>query len=206
MNITYSSIVENLGNKFGNPSTYCYYAILAQMSTYINDSIIVDLGTLYGESAAALSYNQSNKVYTYDVEHREEASARLGKIEFQNVNYIIGNCIEDNWSGMAMLEGVPPKSDKEIFLSSELIFMDVDPHDGIQEDKVLNFLISNGWKGLMVCDDIGSGREPGKQNAHPLMRDWWITIDLPKYDISKNYYAAGTGTGIICFDNQEVIF
>ena len=206
MNITYSSIVENFGNRFGTSSTYCYYAILAQLSTYINDSIIVDLGTLYGESAAALSYNQSNKVYTYDVEHREEAATRLGKIEFQNVKYIIGNCIENNWSGMAMLEGVQPKSDKEIFLSSKLIFLDVDPHDGIQENKVLNFLIDNNWKGIMVCDDIGMGREPGKQNAHPLMRDWWNTIDLPKYDISKNYYASGTGTGIICFDNQEVIF
>jgi hypothetical protein len=107
---------------------------------------------------------------------------------------------------MAMLEGIQPKSDKEIFLSSELIFLDVDPHDGIKEDKVLNFLIDNNWKGVMVCDDIGMGREPGKENAHPSMRNWWHSIDIPKYNISKNYFAAGTGTGIVAFDNQEVIF
>ena len=206
MNITYSFIIEKLGKEFGTAGPYCYYAILSHLSTYFNNSVIVDLGTHRGESAAALAYNKSNKVYTYDISHREEAADIFKKEEFQNIKYILGNCIEDNWSGMAMLEGVLPKSDKEIFLSSELIFMDIDPHTGVQEDKVLNFLISNNWKGILVCDDIGLGREPGKENAHPAMRDWWNSIDLPKYDISKNYFAAGTGSGIICFDNQEVIF
>ena len=56
----------------------------------------------------------------------------------------------------------------------------------------------------MVCDDIGFGTEV--PNSHPGMRDWWNRIDLPKYDISNNIYASGTGTGIICFDNQEVIY
>ena len=206
MNITYSFIIEKFGNEFGMAPAYCYYAILSQLSTYFNNSVIVDLGTLRGESAVALAYNKSNKVYTYDISHSEEAADIFKKEEFQNIKYILGNCIEDNWSGMAMLEGVLPKTDKEIFLSSELIFMDIDPHTGVQEDKVLNFLISNNWKGIMVCDDIGTGRELGKENSHPGMRDWWNTINLPKYNISKNYYAAGTGTGIICFDNQEVIF
>ncbi len=206
MNITYSFIIEKLGHEFGTAGPYCYYAILTHLSTYFNNSVIVDLGTHRGESAAALAYNKSNIVYSYDIEHLEEAVDIFNKVEFENIKYIIGDCIENNWSGMAMLEGVLPKSDKEIFLSSELIFMDVDPHNGIQEDKVLNFLISNNWKGIMVCDDIGTGRELGKENAHPQMRDWWNTIDLPKYDISKNYFAAGTGTGIVCLDNQEVIF
>ena len=206
MNIKYSFIVEKLADKFGTAPPYCYYAILSQLSTYFNNSIIVDLGTHRGESAAALAHNKSNIVYSYDVEHREEAAELFEKIEFENIKYIIGDCIESNWFGMAMLEGGQPKSDKEIFLSSELIFMDVDPHDGIKEDKVLNFLIDNNWTGVMVCDDIGMGREPGKENAHPAMRDWWHSIDIPKYNISKNYFAAGTGTGIVAFDNQEVIF
>ena len=206
MNISYSFIVEKLADKFGTAPPYCYYAILSQLSTYFNNSIIVDLGTHRGESAAALAHNKSNIVYSYDIEHREEAAELFEKIEFENIKYIIGNCIESNWSGMAMLEGIQPKSDKEIFLSSELIFLDVDPHDGIKEDKVLNFLIDNNWKGVMVCDDIGMGREEGKQNAHPTMRAWWQSINLPKYNISSNHYASGTGTGIIAFNNQEVIF
>ena len=218
MDIKYSSIIEKFGNKYGSSPAYHYYAILSKLSTYFNDSVIVDLGTLYGNSAAALSYNKTNIVYTYDIEHRAEATDIFKKEEFKNIEYIIGDCIENDWKGFPIWDTHPntwptpyhigdqPKNDKEIFLSSELIFMDVDPHDGIKEDRVLNFLISNNWKGVLVCDDIGTGREPGKQNAHPSMRDWWNTIDLPKYDISKNYYAAGTGTGVVCFDNQEVIF
>jgi len=181
-----------------------YYVILAHLSTYFSDSVLVDLGTHTGESAAALSYNKSNIVYTYDIEHQAAAAQRVE--EEKNIRYIIGNCINDDWSGFAGFPGVEPKTDKEIFLSSELIFLDIDPHNGIQEDKVLNFLIDNNWKGVMVCDDIGMGREEGKQNAHPSMRDWWHSFDIPKYNISKNYFAAGTGTGIVAFDNQEVIF
>jgi len=203
IDLRYSYIIEKSLSEYNQSH---YYVILAHLSTYFNDSVIVDLGTHRGESAAALAYNKSNKIYTYDIAHSAQAADRFKKEEFQNIKYILGNCIEDNWFGMAMLEGVLPKSDKEIFLSSELIFMDIDPHDGIQEDRVLNFLISNNWKGIMVCDDIGMGREPGKENAHPQMRDWWYTINLPKYDISKNYYAAGTGTGIIAFGGQEVLF
>jgi len=203
IDLRYSYIIEKSLSEYDQGH---YYVILAHLSTYFNDSVIVDLGTHRGESAAALAYNKSNKIYTYDIAHSAQAVDRFKKEEFQNIKYILGNCIEDNWFGMAMLEGDPPKSDKEIFLSSELIFMDIDPHDGIQEDRVLNFLISNNWKGIMVCDDIGMGREPGKENAHAQMRDWWYTINLPKYDISKNYYAAGTGTGIIAFGGQEVLF
>ena len=201
--------VEQTSYKAFGASIDHYHAILAHLSTYFNDSIIIDFGTHRGGSAAALSYNKSNEVYTFDITPTEEAVELFKEDQYKNIIYIIGNCIEDNWFGMAMLwkdRMVESKSDKEIFLSSELIFMDIDPHNGVQEDKVLNFLISNNWKGILVCDDIGLGREKGKENAHPAMRDWWNSIELPKYDISKNYFAAGTGTGVVCFDGQEVIF
>ena len=201
MNIKYSHILAASPHEYFQSR---YYVILAHLSTYFNDSILVDLGTHRGVSAAALSYNKSNIVYTYDINITEEAVERVK--EEGNIRYIIGNCIEDNWSGMAILPGAEPKTDREIFLSSKLIFLDVDPHDGIQENKVFNFLIDNNWKGIMVCDDIGMGLEFDKENSHPQMRDWFNDISLPKYNISSNHYASGTGTGIICFDNQEVIF
>ena len=201
MDISYSHILATSAHEYFQGR---YYVILAHLSTYFNDSILIDLGAHKGESAAALSYNKSNIVYTYDIEHRAEAAQRV--VEEKNIRYILGDCINDDWSGMAMLEGVQPKSDKEIFLSSKLIFLDVDPHDGIQENKVLNFLINNNWKGVMVCDDIGMGLEAEKEDSHPQMREWWNSVELPKYNISANHYASGTGTGAICFDNQEVIF
>ena len=74
-----------------------YYSILAYLSTLFSDSIIVDLGTLYGNSAAALASNKSNKIYTYDIESRDEAISKFKLKEFKNIEYIITNCIEDNW-------------------------------------------------------------------------------------------------------------
>jgi len=178
-----------------------YHAILAHLSTYFNDSIIIDMGTHTGNSAAALSYNKSNKVYTFDIAPTEEAAERFKRDEYKNIIYIIGNCIENNWYGQPLGPfstnlSEPLKSEKEIFLSSELIFLDIDPHDGVQEPQVLDFLITNDWKGIMVCDDIG--------HQHPPMHDWWQSIELPTYTI-RNKYAAFKGTGVVCFDGQEVL-
>ena len=179
-----------------------YYAILAHLSNYFSESIIVEMGTYTGNSAAALSYNKSNKIYTFDVTPNEEAAELFKRDEYKNIKYIIGNCIENNWYGQPLGPALekpsePLKSEKEIFLSSELIFLDVDPHDGIQERHVLDFLITNNWKGIMICDDIGPQHLP--------MHEWWNSIDLPRYTIF-NKYASGTGTGIICFDYQEVLY
>ena len=178
-----------------------YHAILAHLSTYFNDSIIVDMGTHTGNSAAALSYNKSNKVYTFDIAPTEQAAELFKEDEYKNIIYIIGNCIENNWYGQPLGPfstnlSEPLKSEKEIFLSSELIFLDIDPHDGVQEPQVLDFLITNDWKGIMVCDDIG--------HQHPPMHDWWQSIELPTYTI-RNKYAAFKGTGVVCFDGQEVL-
>ena len=65
---------------------------------------------------------------------------------------------------------------------------------------VLDFLVKNDYKGIMVCDDIGGHGN----NFHPEMRDWWNSIELTTYKVA-NKYVSGTGTGIICFDGQEVL-
>ena len=194
-------VVEQTSYKAFGASIDHYHAILAHLSTYFNDSIIVDLGTHRGGSAAALSYNKSNEVYTFDITPQEEAVELFKEDEYKNITYIIGNCIENNWYGQPLGPfstnlSEPLKSEKEIFLSSELIFLDIDPHDGIQEAQVLDFLIENNYKGIMVCDDIG--------HQHPPMHDWWESIELPTYSI-RNKYAALKGTGIICFNDQEIL-
>ena len=193
--------VEQTSYKAFGASIDHYHAILAHLSTYFNGSIIIDMGTHRGGSAAALSYNKSNEVYTFDITPQEEAVELFKEDEYKNITYIIGNCIENNWHGQPLGPfstnlSEPLKSEKEIFLSSELIFLDIDPHDGVQEPQVLDFLITNDWKGIMVCDDIG--------HQHPPMHDWWNSIELPTYTI-RNKYAAFKGTGIIVFDGQEVL-
>jgi len=193
------NVVEQTSYKAIGRNLEHYYAILVQLSTYFTDSVIVDLGTNRGGSAAALSYNKSNEVYTFDIAINDEAISLFE--QYENITYLIGNCIENNWCGQPQI--IPPglrirplKSEREIFLSSELIFLDIDPHDGIQEAQVLDFLVENDYKGIMVCDDIG--------RKHPPMHEWWNSIELTTYNIA-NKYASGTGTGIICFNDQEIL-
>ena len=197
------NIIEQTSYKAIGHDLEHYYAILVHLSTYFTDSVIVDLGTNRGGSAAALSYNRSNEVYTFDIAINDEAISLFE--QYENITYLIGNCIENNWHGQPQI--IPPalrvrplKSEREIFLSSKLIFLDIDPHDGVQEPQVLDFLITNDWKGIMVCDDIGGH----SNNFHPRMRDWWNSIELTTYNI-VNKYASDTGTGIICFNDQEVL-
>ena len=189
-------------NAFGSDIGH-YYAILAHLSTYFSESIIVEFGTHTGNSSAALSYNKSNKIYTFDINPTDEARELFKRDEYENIIYIIGNCIENNWHGFYSPDTPDsadlPSSEKEIFLSSELIFLDVDPHDGIQEQHVLDFLLTNNWGGIMVCDDIGP--------QHPSMHEWWNSIELPTYTIRNKYGShGGQGTGVICFDDQEFLY
>ena len=199
-----------------------YSVLLSHLSTYFNDSVIVDMGTRDGDSAVALSYNKLNRIYTYDIDHSTKAVEKFDKLD--NVKYIIGNCLENNWNGMTLDDDIPRKvyfssygtktdmagnvkqaiSDKEIFLASSLIFLDIDTHDGVQERIVTDFLIENKWSGIMVCDDIGTGKEI--YNSHPDMLAWWNSVSIKKYNIADSIYSAGTGTGIVCFGTQKVIF
>ena len=43
-----------------------YYRILAYLSTFYDNEILVDIGTRRGHSAASLAYNENNIVYTYN--------------------------------------------------------------------------------------------------------------------------------------------
>ena len=62
-----------------------------------------------------------------------------------------------------------------------------------------DFLIDNKWDGIMVCDDVNIG-------PHGAMIDFWESIKQLKYDLTGTTYAHYTGTGIVCFDNQKVIY
>ena len=57
MDISHSHILATSPHEYFQSR---YYVILAHLSTYFSESVLIDLGTHTGESAAALSYNKSN--------------------------------------------------------------------------------------------------------------------------------------------------
>ena len=59
-------------------------------------------------------------------------------------------------------------------------------------DEIFKALQKYKYKGLLFLDDIHQSKE---------MDDWWNTITLPKYDLSK--YGHFSGSGIVVFDPSK---
>ena len=167
------------------------YNLLAHLSTYFDNDIIVDIGT-GGQaiSARALSYNKTNTVYSYDTEFSEIAKDHINRLD--NVIYGVFNPLKTS-------------KDRDIMLSASLISLDVDPHDGKKEAEFYGFFLDNDWKGIMICDDIRMGWD-NVQNNHVTMASFWNNVHKPKYDLTTTRYSHSTGTGLICFDDQEIFF
>ena len=140
-----------------------HYQLLACLSTRFQDAHLFDIGTLKGYSALALSYNPHNRVISYDIDdHKSVHHAE----QLSNIEYRIGNAL-----------------DAPELLSSALIFLDTE-HDGSFEAEVYYQLKQNGYKGLLVLDDI---------YLNDAMKRFWHNIDLPREDVTDLGHWSGTG-------------
>ena len=136
---------------------------------------LVDIGTFVGFSAHALSCGGQHvaRVITYDVvdciPREQPFDARVERR--------IGDCVRDLHD----------------FIGAPLIVLDVDPHDGRQEQRIVDALRENGYRGIVLCDDI---------HLNDDMRRWWSGIGLKKLDVTR--YGHWSGSGIIVFDESWI--
>ena len=107
----------------------------AWLSKQFNNTTILDVGTRTGGSALALSYNDKNKVISYDLVEQGASSG----IKKDNVEFKIQDFRED---------------DTLDYDNISIIMIDVDPHDGTAEEEMFEYLEEKGWKGLVLLDDI----------------------------------------------------
>lgn len=152
-----------------------HHRLLAYMSTFFEDGVIIDLATDHGQDALALSYNTKNTVHTFDVkekltEEQKQYKWKSRKIEFHEENLWNAN-VRKKW--------------KDTLLSSQLIFVDLDPHDGYLEYELYSWLKRNKYKGILLFDDI---HFPGMQ-----MNLWSKIPDSDKHDITHLGHFSGTG-------------
>ena len=160
------------------PAGQSEYRFYAYMSTWFNNTTILDIGTRTGGSALALSYNPTNKVRSYDL---VEQGASQG-IKKDNIKWNIGDFMEDediDWDNVS------------------IVMIDVDPHDGSQERVMMDWLREKGWKGILMHDEIGPG--------WPDIQLMWDEIPEEKFDVTE--IAHMSGTGIVNFgDAHEITF
>jgi len=142
------------------------YRLYAWLSSQFENTTILDVGTRTGGSALALSYNDKNQVISYDLVEQGASSA----IKKENITFKIQDFREDetlDWDNIS------------------IIMIDVDPHDGVQEVEMMEFLNEKGWKGIMLLDDIGP--------CWPEVQDMWDAIEEPKIDVTPVGHMSGTG-------------
>ena len=153
------------GTNFDRESGEEAYKVYAFLSTTFDNGIILDVGTRFGNSALALSYNESNQVISYNIV--EEGASDISR---DNIT----------WKLMDFREDETIDFDKV-----NMILIDVDPHDGKQEPKMVEYLREKGWSGILLLDDIH------KDNS---MQSWWYTFDEEqRIDITEVGHMSGTG-------------
>lgn len=146
-----------------------HYELLACISYFMNNKLIIDAGTYQGLSAAHLAVNTSNKIVSYDI---EDKNVNLEWISKPNITF----------KKMAVLD------DLEFVLCSDLIFLDIDPHDGIQEQLISDALIKRNYTGVVIADDI---------HYFEGMRTWWKSLPGIKIDLTSLGHFSGTGLWIL---------
>ena len=150
------------------------YRLYAWLSTKFNNTTILDVGTRTGGSALALSYNDKNKVISYDLVEQGASSG----IKKDNVEFKIQDFRED---------------DTLDYDNISIIMIDVDPHDGTAEEEMFEYLEEKGWKGLVLLDDIGP--------QWPEIEDFWNRITFPKINVTEIGHMSGTG--LVNFDEKH---
>jgi len=147
-----------------------HYKLLAYLSTKFNNRDIIDIGTHRGASALALSYNQKNHVYSFDIEHKYPLA------ELPNITYSTDNLMSPE--GRAKWE--------TYILNAAFVFIDIDPHNGTLEYDFYNWLKEKQYQGFVICDDIWYFKG---------MRDnFWYKIPTHyKKDLTELGHWAGTG-------------
>lgn len=147
-----------------------HYKLLAHISKYIEGNII-DIGTLAGASAIALSYNIDNTVYTFDLPVTTFYNwSQKDKQEVYNDDF---RYADNKRSNIVQKVGNVLKSSK-ILLSSDLIFLDID-HSGVIERKIVEYLINKKWEGILIMDDT---HDPVMEEIIKLTENYASTYDL----------------------------
>lgn len=162
------------GKLFMHPPGHQHYMLLSYISTLIPDgSTVLEIGTRWGVSAVALSTNPNIKVVTCDLEDQI-----ANKPDIPNIEYLIKD-------GYELLD--KHKDDP-------VMFIDVDPHDGVQERKMINKLIELDYRGILLLDDI---------HLNEKMNEFWNWIPLKKFDLTKiGHYS---GSGAVLFGDSEIV-
>jgi predicted O-methyltransferase YrrM len=178
-----------------------HYALFLAIASQLSNKKIIEIGTCIGHSALVFSYNSiinNNNIYTYDI---NSSQINLNKLTANNIKFSTENLMNSNYRNLPHI--------KEHILSSDIIFIDIDPHIGLLEYEFYLFLRKENFKGIIIFDDIYMGKqghafEHRKLLGHFMYENLWSKI--PDYEkICVSHLGHVSGTGIINFNSNNKI-
>jgi predicted O-methyltransferase YrrM len=158
------------------------YKLIAFLSKRIG-GVAVDMGTLYGSSALALSYNEQTQVMTLDTKrHIPDTQDLVTPLKRPNVRMIVASC-----------QTVLSHAAK-----ANLVLLDIDAHLTTEIKKIIHELAYHGFKGVLVLDNI---------NLNDDMKSLWVNVGKELTNcktIDATLLGHHTGTGIIVYDPTHI--
>ena len=156
------------------------YRLYSYLSTLFDNCVILDIGTLDGRSAIALSHNDTNKVISYKIVNQIKNDYHQIYTK-KNIEFKIKNVLDD--------------LTREFVSKLKIVMIDID-HFGKIESLIMNKLYKMGFSGIILLDDIHHPQPKEKL----LMENLWKNINLKKYDVTK--YGHFSGTGIVIMNSN----
>jgi hypothetical protein len=156
----------SFSNYLTSPAGVNEYRLYSYLAKKVSKPVILDIGTYMGNSAVALSTDESKHVISYDIIELDTHKF----LKKNNIEFRVGNFMNDDIN----------------YNDIDLIVIDVDPHDGIQEPPMIKYLVDNGWEGILLLDDISHETFPG-------MIQMWNDLPYEKYDLKDIGHFSGTG-------------
>ena len=158
--------IDNLEyiNYFKSKSSIDHYRLLSHISLNNNYIKFLDIGTLKGCSALAMSINDNNEVNSFNLYNELQLKSNP-----PNINFYIDDILKPKYL--------------ELILNSKYILLDTF-HDGTFETIFFEYLKKIGYEGYLLLDDIKINNE---------MMIFWDSIDIEKLDITHLGHLTGTG-------------
>jgi predicted O-methyltransferase YrrM len=171
------------------PSGLQEYRLYSYLTTFFNNTTILDIGTFQGRSAVSLSHNETNTVITYDIESK-------WIVDVPNKNDIFKLTSKKNI--IFRLKNVMDDLTQTLLENVKIIVIDID-HYETNEREIIDKLFELNYSGIIILDDIVHPQ----QDMYIAMQRLWNNLPYPKIDFTK--YAHGSGTGVILM-NTDIQF
>lgn len=180
--INQECLVDN--NYYNLQSGEQEYRLYSYLTTFFNNTTILDIGTCRGTSAIALSHNESNNVISYDIVDCIQ-NKNLEIYAKKNIIFHITNVLEH--------------LTVDFVKNVKIVMIDID-HYGDMEKKMIDKLKECQFSGIIILDDILHHPD---QLMNECMKKLWNGIEDTKYDFTK--YGHWSGTGIVVI-NSDITF